>query len=277
MATNDGPTTLTISGRSFLEPIEVALEDPSSGSSHLLPHTLVSTDVITAVVGQGLPPAEYQVVVRNLNEPGGPAASPMPGTFALYEPLAGARFYDYFESGAGKWVLDGDWAITRLPGGEWAMTDSPAGSYDNADPGEKTRTTTITSQPFSLTGCLSPTLTFRHDYVIARLGPSQDVGRVEISTDDGVTWDVLATYSGGGIYDELAQRTAQPESEEWQDVQWKRVEIDLSEYTGTVRLRFALEVDETVSDKGWVIDDVVVKPWAETYVIHLPLVLKNSR
>jgi hypothetical protein len=242
----------------------------------VLQHSWVSTELVKAVVPQGLPPAEYQVVVRNLNEPGGPAVSPAPGTFALYSPLVGARFYDYFESGAGKWDLDGDWAVTVLPDGEWAVTDSPAGNYDNAIPGEGILTTTITSQPFSLTGCVSPTLTFRHDHVIAKLGSSQDWGRVEISTDNGATWDVLATYSGGGLYDDLEQRADEPESKEWIDIVWKPVEIDLSEYTGTVRLRFVLEVDETVSDKGWVIDDVVIKPWSETYLIHLPLILKNG-
>jgi hypothetical protein len=276
-ATNDVTTFLSISGGYFLEPLEVTLRDLSAGTSFTLPHTLVSTGTITVSVMPGLPAAEYEVVVRNLNEPGGGAATPEPGSFALYAPLARARFYDFFESGPSKWELGGHWSIAELPSGEAAMTDSPTGNYDNAVPGTSTLTTYITSQAFDLTGCVSPTLTFRHDYVIAKLGDSQDFGRVEISTDDGATWDVLATYSGGRIYDLPVETTAGAQSREWKDVQWKQVEIDLSEYSGTAHLRFVLEVDETVSDKGWVIDNVVVRPWTEIYRLHLPLIMRNLR
>jgi len=125
-------------------------------------------------------------------------------------------------------------------------------------PPAATRTTHITSQPFSLDGLTRPVLTFRHDYVLARLGSSQDVARVVISTDNGATWATLASYSGGGIYGAGARVQDMPDLE-WANISWKQVSIDLSGYCGTVRLRFSLEVDQTVSDKGWVIDDVMVR------------------
>jgi subtilisin-like proprotein convertase family protein len=272
-ATNDKAITLTISGSHFLPPVEVALEGPTA--SYTLPLTSVSPYTITALVPQGLQAREYEVWVVNQNQPGGAAVSPTPGTFALYD-LADACFYDFFESGAGKWERSGDWEIGILPDGERAMTDSPAGNYRSAISPTLTYTTSITSQAFSLDDCANPLLTLRHDYVIDNREPSQDVGRVELSTDAGVTWTELASYSGG-IPGLGAQDVAAPE---WVEVDWKEVEIDLSVYTGTVRLRFSLEVDQVGADKGWVIDDVVVKsgpgPAPPAAPLYLPIIMKEE-
>jgi hypothetical protein len=204
--------------------------------------------------------------------------SPEPGTFALYDP-AEACFYDFFESGAGQWELSGDWGIAILPGGERAMTDSPEGNYDSAISPVITRTTAITSQAFSLLSCSDPVLAFRHDYVIAQGTGHQDVGRVEISTDDGASWTELTSYSGGGVFGLGMQEV---ESPEWAGVDWKEVEIDLSVYTATVRLRLSLEVDGNVSDKGWVLDDLMVKsgdgsgPPPSGTDVFLPIILKEQ-
>ncbi len=215
------------------------------------------------MITQGLPAREYQVVVANHNQPGGPAASPTPGIFALYDPPPPAAcFYDFFESGASKWERGGEWDIAILPSGERALTDSPAGTYNNAIPPALTCTTHVTSAPFSLAGCPLPLLTFRHDYVIASLDMSQDMARVEISTDDGATWTALESYTGGGIFgNQVPLPLLAPldqEAPEWTEVNWRTAEIGLSSFTGMVRLRFSLEVDQDVSDKGWVIDDVIV-------------------
>jgi subtilisin-like proprotein convertase family protein len=253
-ATNEVTRTLGIAGGYFLEPLQVRLA--GSAASYILPLQSVTPLSITAVVSRGLPAGEYLVQVVN----GDGAVSPVPVAFALYDPAPGACFYDFFESGAGKWQSSGDWAVAVLPGGGRAVTDSPSGNYDSAIPPAFTRTTAITSQAFSLDGCPDPVLSFRHDYVIARAGPSQDVGRVEISTDAGATWTELARYSGGGLFGVAPQDV---ESPEWTEVAWKDARIDLSGYSGTARLRFSLEVDRDVSDKGWLIDDVRVGPLAE--------------
>ena len=95
-------------------------------ATYRLPLQSVGPYTVTAVITQGLPAREYGVVVTNLNEPGGPVASPTPGVFALYyPPPPGTCFYDYFGSGAGKWERSGDWATVVLPDGDGAMTDSP--------------------------------------------------------------------------------------------------------------------------------------------------------
>jgi hypothetical protein len=272
-ATNDITQTLSIGGDYFLPPLSVALVGPTA--TYSLPLASVSPFSVTAVVTQGLQAREYQVLVFNLNEPGGAVASPTPGVFALYDP-AEACFYDFFESGAGKWERSGDWEIGILPDGERAMTDSPAGTYNNAIPPALTYTTWITSQAFSLNDCANPLLSLRHDYVIDNRAPSQDVGRVEFSTEAGVTWTELATYSGG-IFGPGARDVAAPE---WAEVDWKEVEIDLSAYTGTVRLRFSLEVDQVGADKGWVIDDVVVKsglgPKPPAAPLYVPIIMKEE-
>jgi hypothetical protein len=218
------------------------------------------------------------VLVVNRNEPGGGAVSPVPGRFALYAPQE-ACFYDFFESGAGKWERSGEWGIVILPSGERAMTDSPTGPYKSAgDYGgdATTYTTYVTSTAFNLDtpACADPALTFRHDYVIAQGTTHQDVGRVEISTDGGATWTVLKSYSGGEIWGVGAQDVASPE---WTGVSWQDVQIDLGAYSGEVRLRFALQVDRYGSDKGWVIDNVVVKSRSgpSSHDVYLPVVLRN--
>jgi hypothetical protein len=152
------------------------------------------------------------------------------------------------------------------------MTDSPAGNYNSVPPGQVlTRTTAITSAVFSLAknDCPKPILSFQHDFVIARVGDSRDVGRVEISTNGGATWTRLASYSGGGIFGSEPRAV---NSQEWRDVAWRQAKFDLSPYAGSkkVRLRFSLEVDQTVSDKGWVIDQVLVTAGAKP--ITLPVI-----
>jgi hypothetical protein len=203
-----------------------------------------------------------------------------PGTLSLFAPEPGACFYDSFENGANQWERDGEWGIVTLPDGGHAMTDSPDGTYHSATPPDLIRVTSITSPPFSLDGCNRPVLTFRHAYVLAWLSLSQDVGVAEISTDGGETWGMLDAYAGGGIYElyepprraqgglgfvgyregSIAAPVAQAGGTgEWADATWQTAEISLEEYGGTVRLRFSLAVDQHVADKGWVIDDVVVR------------------
>ena len=74
----------------------------------------------------------------------------------------------------------------------------------------------------NLDECLGAVFTFRHDYVIDDRPPSQDVGRVEISADNGATWAELASYRGG--FPEV--ETQDEESQEWKNVTWNDIEFD---------------------------------------------------
>ena len=266
MATNDVATTLVVNGRDFLRPLAVTLT--GAGAPYQLPVLASSPLAVTAVITPGLPAGEYRVTVTNLHN----ALSPTSLPFALYSAApSGVCFYDFFASGSAKWQRSGAWDVVTIPSGEQAMTDSPAGNYDSAVPPVLTATTSITSLPFNLADCPQPALTFRHDYVLAKIGTSQDLGRVELTTDDGQTWHELARYTGGGIYGDGARPAAA--SGEWAEVKWKAANIDLGAYTGTARLRFSLEVDRTASDKGWIIDDVQVRS-ALSARTYLPLLLR---
>lgn len=268
-AVNDVTATLTIGGRDFLPPVDVLLIGPTT--THTLPIVSVSPISITAVLTPDLPAHQYQVqVVNRYDASFYDASSSGSLPFALYD-SADACFYDFFESGSGKWQRSGLWDIIALPNGTQALTDSPGGSYGVAVSPTLTATTGSTSAAFSLSGCPHPVLTFRHDYVIDNRFPSQDGGRVEISTDDGATWHELARYTGG-LRTSLGKATI---DSEWTDAQWKDVEIDLSAYTGTVRLRFDLEVDRVGADRGWVIDDVLVRAKLQSNQVFLPVVLKG--
>jgi hypothetical protein len=269
-ATNSMPAPLAISGSGFLGPVHVVLVGATT--SYTLPVTAMSPTMVTTVVTPGLQVDDY--TVRVVNGDGGMATAS--AALGLYTP-ADARFYDFFESGAHKWTLDGAWAIATLPGGEQAITDSPAGNYDSAISPATTRRSTITSQPFSLDGLTNPVLSFRHDYVLANVGASVDVGRVEISGDGGTTWTPVASYRGGGIYGPQTQAQA-INAPEWATVNWKDVALDLSHYSGAVQIRFSLEVDQTAADKGWLIDDVLVRagsiPSSHDYSVYLPMLIR---
>jgi hypothetical protein len=166
-----------------------------------------------------------------------------------------------------------------------AMTDSPTGPYKSAGDygtGLKTYTTAIASPVINLAECYSPTLTFRHAYDIFNFSAdwveSRDVGRLEISTDGGATWTELARYISGDVPEDEGL-ASQDESPEWAGANWETVEIALTPYSGPVRLRFSLEVDENLSAKGWVIDDVRIDGAGSPppgVQIFLPLILKEE-
>jgi hypothetical protein len=279
LATTDLTTTLTITGTGFVAPVHVVLAETTAPytPAYTLTGRLTGQGLLTADLLPGVvPAAEYVLNVVN----GDGTISVAPHTLALFAPQEGACFYDDFESGANQWQADGEWAIVPLAAGGYALTDSPAGNYASAEPPALLRTTAITSSVFSLDGCQEPVLTFRHDYLLAWLGLTVDVAWVEISSDGGETWSDLQAYTGGGIYDifPAGQRAGRriglssyagslvsdpfppgAMSGEWANPDWKSVEISLAAYSGAIRLRFSLVVDQYASDKGWLIDDVIVK------------------
>ncbi|MCB0164285.1 MAG: VCBS repeat-containing protein [Anaerolineae bacterium] len=268
-STNQVTQTLVISGSGFLDPAQVILV--GSTARYTLTARLVSSSTLVTDIPTDLEtPADvlvgaYDVWVENLNQPGGAALAAEPGHFARFAAAEGACFYDFFESGSSQWTRSGAWDIVTLePDGNRAMSDSPDGNYRSALGSQSTVTTAITSIPFDLAACSEASLTFRHDFLLAELGSSQDQARVEISSDDGATWTELEQYSGGGIYDTPAETrgtnaAGQTGDSEWPDLTWKDETLDLSVYSGQVRLRFVLEADRTAADRGWLIDDVVVR------------------
>jgi hypothetical protein len=90
--------------------------------------------------------------------------------------------------------------------------------------------------------------------------PSQDLALVEISADDGQTWALLRDFSGGeSLRRAKGNRDIQP-SAEWQNPIWQTVELGLADYATAenLRLRFRLEADQVLADKGWLIDNLMI-------------------
>jgi hypothetical protein len=71
------------------------------------------------------------------------------------------------------------------------------------------------------------------------------------------------------------------ESSEWTNPNWQAVELNLADYAGaeSVRLRFSLTVDDAVSDKGWIIDDLIITAsdgQGGINRVFLPIILKDQ-
>jgi hypothetical protein len=146
-------------------------------------------------------------------------------------------FSDNFESGIGHWTTSGGWGLTtaRYMSPSHAATDSPGAYYTNNTDAALTLAASI-----NLIGAIRPALSFFHAHA---LEPGYDFGRVEISTNDGVSWlaTPLSTYTGN-----LSVMT--------------REQLDLSAFAGQphVRVRFPLTTDSSVVMDGWYVDDVLV-------------------
>jgi hypothetical protein len=69
------------------------------------------------------------------------------------------------------------------------------------------------------------------------------------------TWTATPSYSGGGFYGPVVLATG---ADEWGSAEWKTAALSLAGHSGTVQLRFSLEVDQGIADKGWAIDGVRV-------------------
>jgi len=149
-------------------------------------------------------------------------------------------YFEDFETGAAGWVSAGEpadlWQIgepTSGPGaaysGSRVAATNLAGQYTN------NAQAFLISPPIDLTGGPAA-LRFKHWYDIET---NYDFGLVAATTDYGVTWDILAQYTGSsGGYREAV--------------------IDLSAYAGAPNLfiAFVLDSDSIISRDGWYVDDV---------------------
>ncbi|MCM1990482.1 S8 family serine peptidase [Oceanirhabdus seepicola] len=148
--------------------------------------------------------------------------------------------YDFEENTEG-WTSGGEensW--------EWGV---PTAGPESAFSGEKVWATNLSgdyenfsecwleSPEIDLTEVESADLAFKQ-WMITEAG--YDTAYVEISTDNGQTWEKVLEQDG--IKDS-----------------WDTVAIPLSKYTGnTVNIRFLLESDSLYTKKGWYVDDVTI-------------------
>ena len=80
---------------------------------------------------------------------------------------------------------------------------------------------------------------------------------MQISTD-GTTWQPMQ-----GNYTQAASGSFQPSGEPVYDgtqLSWVEEEIDLTPFIGQqIKLRFALYSDQSVTEDGWYVDDIVIE------------------
>ncbi|MCA0352066.1 MAG: VCBS repeat-containing protein [Chloroflexi bacterium] len=260
MITSGLTNTLLVSGNNLLAPATLHLQTLTSTIS--LSVTLHNSSSGSITLTAALAPGYYRTSLTN----GDGSSVPAPA-LALYPPTP-ACFAETFNSQLGKWQIQGTWATSRLASGEVALDDSPGHAYAQAVAPNQYLTSTLTfHEPINLANCQHPVLSFEHDYVFARTAAGDDHGSVEVSTDNGLTWQIIADFTGGGAH---GLRPATPSSDEWSTPHWKPVRISLRSFQNqTIRLRLRMTVDRDGSDRGWLLDNLMIN---QSQPIYLPLI-----
>lgn len=149
-------------------------------------------------------------------------------------------FFDNMENGITGWAFNFPWAQTTTssysPTHSW--TDSPSGNYGN------NVNVSLWSPSINLSGQTGATLTFFHRY---DLESNYDFGRVWITTNNGVSYTLLASFTATQL-------------------SWVQTSINISAYVGnpSVKITFQLFTDGSVVRDGWYIDDVKISSGSGT-------------
>jgi hypothetical protein len=141
-------------------------------------------------------------------------------------------FEDDMESGSDQWTAQSPWSLTtgiyRSLSHSWA--DSPNGYYgNNVD-------VSLTTVSIDVPKLTEPTVMFQGCYALA----ANDYGYVEISVNDGA-WTKVLTHTDGRKL--------------WYTEEAK---LDGADVITSLRARFRLSSDESGTEDGWYIDDVII-------------------
>ncbi len=174
---------------------------------------------------------------------------------------------DGFDGPTTPWTIKG--AGSTAAGTRWSRVPAEGGGLQWAIIGDvRVSDRSLLSPPLVVSSDEPFTMTWSHRYSFERnRSRNWDGGVVEISTDDGATWqDVGAKASpgyGGKIEaadndNPLAGREAFVSRSTGYPASFVKESLDLgTEYAGkTVRVRFRIGTDEGGSSPGWEIDDV---------------------
>jgi hypothetical protein len=259
LLTNNLTATLSLSGTNLLAPASLVLIE--STTTYTLEAELLSSSSAQITLPLGLLAGNYRALF--INGDGEATSAPDIG---IYPPTQDC-FAEQFDSGLGKWAMQGPWAVTTLADGVRVLDDSPGKTYDQAVPPATLLTSTLTLRPaVDLSTCTWPVLTFDHDYVFGE----DDHGLVELSLDAGATWQSIADFSGPAH--ELDRR--RPVFSEWQDAQLRPVQISLNtDHANSMRLRFSTVVDQRGADRGWIIDNLALRSHSRQ-VLYLPMITR---
>ncbi len=176
---------------------------------------------------------------------------------------ATAVFSDGLETGAAGWTHTGS-------GDTWALSTARAHggvtSFHAVDP--STESDQQLASPTVVLPADSAGLTLQFwnwQQMEDKTGGCYDGGLVEVSTNGGSSWTPLANATMlTDPYD--GATTGLGELDGWCDdldaaaTAWKEAVVDVDAYAGqTVRFRFRLGSDSSVSREGWYVDDVTVQ------------------
>lgn len=162
--------------------------------------------------------------------------------FNATDTVIGQFFFDDMESGIGGWTHGGfydEWELgTPTYGPSSAHSGANCWGTDLDSEYDDYCDQWLMSPAIDLSSAQNANLSFYRWY---ETESCCDEGYVEISTDNGVTWTQLNTYRGTGTT-------------------WIEENVDISSYTGSssVRIRFGLTSDGSVTYPGLYIDDVIV-------------------
>jgi len=160
-----------------------------------------------------------------------------------------------------NWTTTGNWGTTTSDyySAPSSITDSPNGNYSN-----NTNRTIALSNNVNLTTAIGATLSF---YARWDIEVDYDYVQVEVSTNNGATWDPQCgkyTNTGNANQDQNA-----PLYDGLQN-SWVYEEIDLSQYLGSnIKVRFQLVSDQGVTEDGFYFDDL------EISVLETPVGIDN--
>ena len=153
-------------------------------------------------------------------------------------------FRDDMESAGGNWnpepVAGWTWiSPASAHSGTKAWTDSAGGDYGN-----NVDSSLVLSDAISLeTGSQ---LVFWHLLDIA----AGDVASVEVSTNDGTTWNEVASYTNMNVSS------------------WTQVQVPLGHKTALGRVRFRMMTDASGGAGGWTVDDVSISDLPTAVVLE---------
>lgn len=144
----------------------------------------------------------------------------------------------------------------------WSMTSTTgAHSNDLCWFGEDVPDTTDASLvvgPAAVPSSQGAVLSFWHYY---NLESTYDGGVLEISTDNGTTWQDLGSNIQSGSYDTVMEGSALKGQMAWTGTNdaMSQVFVDVSDFAGqSVYLRFRIVCDYSMSQTGWYVDDIKI-------------------
>jgi hypothetical protein len=144
-------------------------------------------------------------------------------------------FTDNAEGGFGKWVTNQGWAVFK------GNAHSPVNSFTDGKSNYKNNAdnSMTLKNPVNVSGKDAVVLSFWHRYATQL---DKDFCRVEVSSNNGSTWQEAVKYSGNISTIHEAK-------------------IDITKYTNnssSVKIRFRLTSDASVVADGWYVDDVLI-------------------